>query len=292
MNVVSLALLVSFFGLGFVWAQSAPVPKTVQVGGDFTFKRVGLPGRSAGKRITVQIDPEAEVYRITPGGEPRRPGDPRPDAATVLPPGLVPHAPTDFDWYWEAVSPAIGADPMLRFQTALVAVQESAVKIGTPRLQTLQRITETHGVDILTATIGTEVSPALALAVIAVESAGQVQAVSHAGAQGLMQLMPATAKRFGVNDSMNPRENIRGGVTYLDWLLKEFGGDPVLALAGYNAGEGAVAKHLGVPPYAETRAYVPKVLAAWTVARGLCLTPPQLVTDGCVFVGKRIASDG
>ena len=95
-----------------------------------------------------------------------------------------------------------------------------------------------------------------------------------------------------MGDSMNPGENIRGGVAYLDWLLKEFGNDPVLALAGYNAGEGAVAKHGGVPPYAETRAYVPKVLAAWNVARGLCLTPPDLVTDGCVFVGPRVASGG
>ena len=82
---------------------------------------------------------------------------------------------------------------------------------------------------------------------------------------------------------MNTTQNIKGGVTYLDWLLQEFGGDPVLALAGYNAGEGAVTEHGGVPPYKETRGYVPKVLAAWNVARQLCLTPPVLVSDGCVF---------
>ena len=70
---------------------------------------------------------------------------------------------------------------------------------------------------------------------------------------------------------------------YLDWLLGEFAGDPVLALAGYNAGEGAVRDNRGVPPYAETRAYVPKVLAAFSVARGLCQTPPVLISDGCVF---------
>ncbi len=70
---------------------------------------------------------------------------------------------------------------------------------------------------------------------------------------------------------------------YLDWLLKEFKRDPLLALAGYNAGEGAVKKHKGVPPYAETRAYVPKVVAAWQVARTLCMTLPKYVTDGCVF---------
>jgi soluble lytic murein transglycosylase-like protein len=98
-----------------------------------------------------------------------------------------------------------------------------------------------------------------------------------------MQLMPATAARFGVEDRLHPAESIKGGVAYLDWLLARFGGDPILALAAYNAGEGAVEDNGGVPPYAETRAYVPKVLAAWTVARGLCVTPPELASDGCVF---------
>lgn len=263
-----------------------------QEGGDFTFKRVAPPKSATAKRITVQIDPEAEVFRITPGSEPRRPGDPRPEAATQLPPGLIPDAPSEYDWYWEAVSPAINTDSATRFALAMDALQQNADKVGTPRLETLLKIVEGHGVDILTATIGTKVSPALVLAVISVESAGQPGAVSHAGAQGLMQLMPATAERFGVTDSMNTKENIRGGVTYLDWLLNEFGGDPVLALAGYNAGEGAVGEHQGVPPYKETRAYVPKVLAAWNVARNLCLTPPVLVSDGCVFATHRVSSGG
>ena len=65
--------------------------------------------------------------------------------------------------------------------------------------------------------------------------------------------------------------------------MEEFGNDPVLALAGYNAGEGAVRRHEGVPPFNETRAYVPKVLAAWNVARMMCSTPPELPGDGCVF---------
>ncbi len=261
-----------------------------QVGGDFTFKRVGVPQSTGSKRITVQIDPDAEIFRITPGSEPRRPGDPRPDAALQLPPGVAGDGLEEYAWYWEMVSPAINAEPAARFQTALSAVQKGVTKLGTPRLQTLTSIAEKYGVDILTATIGTDVSPALVLAVIAVESAGKEKAVSHAGAQGLMQLMPDTARRFGVEDSNNPRQNIRGGVTYLDWLLKEFRGDPVLALAGYNAGEGAVAKHNGVPPFAETRGYVPKVLAAWNVARGLCVTRPQLISDGCVFVNPTVAA--
>ena len=263
-----------------------------QEGGDFTFKRVAPPKSSAAKRITVQIDPEAEIFRITPGSEPRRPGDPRPEAATQLPPGLIPEGQSEYDWYWEVVSPAINSDSATRFAMAMDALQQNADKIGTPRLETLLSIVEGHGVDILTATIGTKVSPALVLAVISVESAGRPKAVSHAGAQGLMQLMPATAERFGVTDSMNTKQNIKGGVTYLDWLLNEFGGDPVLALAGYNAGEGAVGEHQGVPPYKETRAYVPKVLAAWNVARNLCLTPPVLVSDGCVFSTHKVSSGG
>lgn len=265
---------------------------TSQEGGDFTFKRVAPPQNSASKRITVQIDPDEEIFRITPGEAPRRPGDPRLEVATQLPAGLVPDTPSAYDWYWETVSPSINVDAATRYALAMDTLQKNADKVRTPRLNTLQQIVAQNGVDILKATIGTKVSPALVLAVISVESAGKPQAVSHAGAQGLMQLMPATAARFGVTDSMNTTQNIKGGTTYLDWLLNEFGGDPVLALAGYNAGEGAVAKHKGVPPFKETRDYVPKVLAAWNVARALCLTPPVLVSDGCVFSTQSAASGG
>jgi soluble lytic murein transglycosylase-like protein len=105
-----------------------------------------------------------------------------------------------------------------------------------------------------------------------------------------MQLIPATAERFGVKDSKDPVQNIKGGVAYLDWLMKRFDRDPLMVLAAYNAGEGAVDANTGVPPYAETRDYVPKVLAAWQVAQGLCQSPPELVTDPCVF--KVIAVEG
>ena len=155
--------------------------------------------------------------------------------------------------------------------------------MAAPRLQLLQQIAADRGRDILISSAGTEVSPALALAVIAVESGGAADAVSSAGAQGLMQLMPDTAARFGVSDALEPQANIKGGIAYLDWLMGEFGGDPLLVLAGYNAGEGAVRKHGGVPPFAETRDYVPKVLAAYQAASGLCITPPLLLSDGCVF---------
>lgn len=172
-----------------------------------------------------------------------------------------------------------------RLQDAILLLGQAPQGAGVPvpRIQGLQDIAAAHGRDILAATVGTRVSPALVLAVIAVESGGRADAVSGAGAQGLMQLMPDTAARFGVADPLVAGDNIRGGVAYLDWLMERFDGDPILVLAGYNAGEGSIRDNLGVPPFAETRAYVPKVLAAWTVARGLCVTPPELMSDGCVF---------
>ena len=99
-------------------------------------------------------------------------------------------------------------------------------------------------------------------AVIAVESSYLPDAVSAKGAQGLMQLMPATAQRFGVADPFDPRDNVRGGALYLKWLLRRFDGDLKLAIAGYNAGEDAVVRAgFRVPPFAETQRYVPRVMA-------------------------------
>jgi hypothetical protein len=103
------------------------------------------------------------------------------------------------------------------------------------------------------------VSPDLVKAVIQVESEFDRQAVSSKGARGLMQLMPATARRLGVFDAFDPRQNIFGGVQYLRMLLDLFQGDVSLALAGYNAGENAVARYRGIPPFRETQGYVNKV---------------------------------
>lgn len=112
----------------------------------------------------------------------------------------------------------------------------------------IETVSEVFGVD-----------PALVRAVIHAESWFEPQAVSHAGAQGLMQLMPATAQRFGVVNVFDPTDNITGGVAYLAWLLEEFQHDLTRAIAAYNAGEGAVRRHNGVPPFPETREYVRRV---------------------------------
>jgi hypothetical protein len=113
--------------------------------------------------------------------------------------------------------------------------------------------------------------PALLTAMMEVESAFDPRAVSPKGARGLLQLMPATATRFGVGDPFDPVQNVEGGARYLSWLMQRFEGQPELALAGYNAGEGAVDRHGGVPPYPETQHYVARVLDG---ARSLAPTAP------------------
>ena len=102
--------------------------------------------------------------------------------------------------------------------------------------------------------------PELVMAVVSVESGFRPEAVSPKGARGLMQLMPRTAESLGVVDAFDPAQNLDGGARHLGQLLTLYGGDLTRALAAYNAGEGAVQRHGGVPPYRETRAYVKKVL--------------------------------
>lgn len=128
------------------------------------------------------------------------------------------------------------------------------VNFGSVRLNTTAFQTE-----IAAAAREFGVEEAVVRAIIHAESAYNPTALSRAGAQGLMQLMPPTARRFGVTDSYDAAQNIRGGVQYLSWLLKRFNGNLTLAAAGYNAGEGAVDRHGGVPPYSETQYYVKRV---------------------------------
>ena len=129
-----------------------------------------------------------------------------------------------------------------------------SVDFGTLRLNRaaysdeIARASRTYGVD-----------ESIVRAIIHAESAFNPRALSRVGAQGLMQLMPATARRFGVANAFDAAQNIQGGVQYLAWLLKRYNGDLSRVAAGYNAGEGAVDRYGGVPPYSETRLYVQRV---------------------------------
>ncbi len=115
------------------------------------------------------------------------------------------------------------------------------------------RLSEERGLD-----------PRLVDALVRVESDYDPQAVSRRGAMGLMQLMPETARRLSVEDPFDPEDNVRGGTRELSRLVERYAGNLQLALAAYNAGEGAVAQYKGVPPYSETRSYVARILSLYT----------------------------
>ena len=107
------------------------------------------------------------------------------------------------------------------------------------------------------------IDPQLVLAVIEAESGFNAKALSPKNAQGLMQLIPSTAKRFGIKNAWDPYQNIKGGTAYLHWLLRHFNGDLKLVLAAYNAGENAVHRYNGIPPYKETQHYVERIIATY-----------------------------
>ncbi|MGG7566672.1 lytic transglycosylase domain-containing protein [Rhodovulum sp. DZ06] len=186
-------------------------------------------------------------------------------------------------WFWSAADPARGAADPGRMARLLDDLSDQFGRLAGPGAarDAARRVMADHGPALRQAAREEGLSPALLLAVIAVESGGRPTAVSPKGAQGLMQLMPATAARFGVTDALSPAQNIAGGAKYLNWLLERFDEDALLALAAYNAGEGAVDRHDGAPPYAETRAYVPKVLAWFGALRPLCAAPPEGPRAAC-----------
>ncbi|HEY0161323.1 MAG TPA: lytic transglycosylase domain-containing protein, partial [Edaphobacter sp.] len=116
----------------------------------------------------------------------------------------------------------------------------------------------------------------LLASVVKAESGGHVRAVSHVGAQGLMQLMPKTAAEMGVHDAFRPEENIAGGTAYLDRLLLRYHDNVALALAAYNAGPEAVDRYHGIPPYRETRAYVARVIREFNRRKKMAATGQQV----------------
>jgi soluble lytic murein transglycosylase-like protein len=161
----------------------------------------------------------------------------------------------------------------------LILVLEGGGEIGVPPSQVrgfvpdevMEEVSGPEGTDLRELAVATArkhgLDPELVLAVVGVESAFQPDAVSPKGAQGLMQLMPGTADSLGVEDAFDPGQNLDGGVRHLGSLLTLYDGDLSRALAAYNAGEGAVARHGGIPPFRETREYVKRVLERYRKAK-------------------------
>jgi len=148
------------------------------------------------------------------------------------------------------------------------AKQRSSIAPVMPSDTSIERFTR-YDDSIREAATLYQIPTELVRAIIKVESDYDPRAVSVAGARGLMQMIPATAERMQVRDAFDPRENIFGGVRYLRVLANTFNGDLQLTIAGYNAGEGAVIRYGGIPPYEETRMYVAKVLAYYQQYRAM-----------------------
>ena len=147
-----------------------------------------------------------------------------------------------------------------RYRLLVLSPQERTASGDRYDMQLLAKATQYDSI-IEHAAVSSALEPNLLRAVIVVESGFNSRAVSKRGAVGLMQLMPATASRFGVSNPYDPRQNVHAGARYLKFLIDRFGHDVRLALAAYNAGEDAVERNGGqIPPFSETMAYVPRVL--------------------------------
>jgi len=184
--------------------------------------------------------------------------------STILLFALVPCAKADIYTYIDANGIAHFSNIRLnKDDKIIVAMQrdESRSVQSRDRIQVSQAEKNRFAPLVAEAARTYQIDAALLHAVISAESGYNPAAVSYKGAVGLMQLMPETAQRYGVKDSFDPAQNIRGGAQYLGYLLQRFGNNLELALAAYNAGENAVIRHgFSIPPYRETLGYVPKVL--------------------------------
>jgi soluble lytic murein transglycosylase-like protein len=148
-------------------------------------------------------------------------------------------------------------------KASLKSAPSKILPISDPKIEdVIQQMASRHGVD-----------PNLIKAIIKTESNNNPRAVSSKGARGLMQLMPPTARDLGVVNSLDPAQNVDGGVRYLKQLMTQYGGNLELSLAAYNAGPGAVERHGGVPPYRETQAYVKKIGNLYGSLRAQTETP-------------------
>lgn len=294
MSVLNRKLVILISNAFILWGFAA---ESQNESPNSTFKRIKVGSIGKGPLINIQIDPEEQALALAPPAVPidTRLIEDRIDTSAKTPAAQKSKktgADKNMqDWFWDKVGDRLskGAPDRMSFAAQQMALAPKG--FYSPNKEHLSKVANTYGTNILRASIGTSVSPAFILAVIGVESAGKADALSSAGAQGLMQLIPATAERFGVKDPTDPQQNINGGTQYLAWLLNEFKGDPLLALAAYNAGENAVKKNDGIPFYAETRAYVPKVVAAWQIARSLCTNPPVLISEPCVFRSQALGAN-
>lgn len=253
--VVRIEMLIRLFvAMLLIAAWSLEATAAGLSGQSGVFKVVKPPSRGARQRLVIH-----EVTRALPPGVSR----------TALKHG----------WFWRVASPQRDAADPAR---AAVLAEAAARRIGGAGSETVtRRIISDFGRQIAGAARAAGVSEALLIAVVAAESGGDPLATSSQGAQGLAQLMPATAKRFGVSNAYDPAENLRAAAEYLSVLLGMFDEDMLLALAGYNAGENAVLRNDGVPPFNETRNYVPIALSYFHIARRLCRPMPAGARDVC-----------
>lgn len=173
---------------------------------------------------------------------------------------------------------------------AIVAVEtvETPLKATADRVDAPVPATSTDLATLIaTAGAARNINVELLRSVVQAESGGHVNAMSRTGAQGLMQLMPSTARSMGVRDSFAAEENLRGGTAYLDQLLTRYGNNIVLALAAYNAGPGAVDRYHGVPPYRETVAYVSRVIREFN-RRTIALQKQAAPRNRAILLGAKL----
>lgn len=214
------------------------------------------PPKAAQAAATPPVTPAPVEFRTAPGG-----GEPR---AVSVPSGTRPTVSRGAVYKYEkdGVTHYTNRRPSGQRASVLFSYIETCFAcsvVSSVDFNSVGLNLDAFRDEVIATAAANGVDPALVRAVIHAESAFNPNALSHVGAQGLMQLMPDTAARFGVTEAFIPAENIKGGVSYLAWLMKRFDGDTTRVAAAYNAGEGAVDRYGGVPPYAETQVFVERV---------------------------------